>query len=51
VVPAGHRLIERFWLDGTIPVWRFACGDALVEQRIWMEPGAGSSAIAVGWLT
>ena len=37
--PAGHTLIERFWLDGTIPVWRFACGDALVEQRIWMEPG------------
>jgi len=40
VAPAGHRLIERFWLDGTIPVWRFACGDAVVEQRIWMEPGA-----------
>ncbi|UQX12860.1 amylo-alpha-1,6-glucosidase [Candidatus Mycobacterium methanotrophicum] len=43
VAPAGHRLIERFWLDGTIPVWRFACGDALVEQRIWMEPGADTT--------
>jgi len=43
VVPAGHTLIERFWLDGTIPVWRFACGDALVEQRIWMEPGADTT--------
>ena len=43
VAPAGHTLIERFWLDGTIPVWRFACGDALVEQRIWMEPGADTT--------
>jgi predicted glycogen debranching enzyme len=43
VVPAGHTLIERFWLDGTIPVWRFACGDALLEQRIWMEPGADTT--------
>ena len=43
VTPAGHTLIERFWLDGAIPVWRFACGDALVEQRIWMEPGADTT--------
>ena len=40
VGPAGHKLIERFWLEGTVPTWRFACGDALLEQRIWMEPGA-----------
>jgi hypothetical protein len=32
VVPAGHRLIERFWLDGTIPVWRFACGDVISDD-------------------
>jgi predicted glycogen debranching enzyme len=43
VDPVGHTLIERFWLDGTMPVWRFACGDALVEQRIWMEPGADTT--------
>jgi predicted glycogen debranching enzyme len=43
VAPAGHTLIQRFWLDGTIPVWRFACGDAVVEQRIWMEPGADTT--------
>ena len=43
VDPAGHTLVERFWLDGTVPVWRFACGDALVEQRIWMEPGADTT--------
>ena len=24
VAPAGHRAIETFYLDGTMPVWRFA---------------------------
>ena len=38
--PSGHTLIESFALDGTAPVWRFACADALVEKRIWMGYGA-----------
>src|SRR4029453_7937404 len=25
--PHGYRLIERFRLDGTTPVWTFACAD------------------------
>src|SRR5271166_2339878 len=45
VAPTGNTLIEEFWLDGTIPVWRFGCGDALIEQRIWMEPGADTTYI------
>jgi 4-alpha-glucanotransferase len=40
IAPDGYRLIEEFALDGTIPCWRFRCGDRVVEQRIWMEPGA-----------
>jgi predicted glycogen debranching enzyme len=43
VGPAGYKLIEKFWLEGTVPVWRFACGEALVEKRIWMEPGANTT--------
>jgi len=43
VAPPGYTVVERFWLDGTVPVWRFACGDAVVEQRIWMEPGADTT--------
>src|SRR5216683_2056379 len=46
VVPAGHRELENFHLDGTIPVWRFAIGDIRIEQRIWMEPGANTTYIA-----
>jgi predicted glycogen debranching enzyme len=43
VAPAGHRLIERFHLDGTTPAWHFACADALLEKRVWMEPGANTT--------
>ncbi len=41
--PEGYRHIERFFLDGTTPVWTFALGDALLEKRIWMEPGANTT--------
>jgi predicted glycogen debranching enzyme len=27
-------------LEGTIPCWRYAIGDALLEKRLWMEVGA-----------
>jgi predicted glycogen debranching enzyme len=43
VTPRGYRLIERFYLDGTTPVWHYACADALVEKRVWMEPGANTT--------
>lgn len=39
VDPHGYRHIERFYLEGTIPVWRFACRDALLEKKVWMQPG------------
>ena len=43
VTPAGHRHLQSFELDGTTPVWTFACADALVEKRVWMEPGANTT--------
>jgi len=43
VEPQGYRHIERFQLEGTIPVWRFACGDALLEKRVWMQPGVNTT--------
>ena len=43
VAPEGHRLIERFHLEGTTPVWHYACADALIEKRIWMEPGRNTT--------
>ena len=43
VTTAGYRLIERFHLEGTTPVWTYAVADALLEKRIWMEPGANTT--------
>jgi predicted glycogen debranching enzyme len=36
IEPHGYVYIESFRLDGTMPVWRFAIGDALLEKRVWM---------------
>lgn len=41
--PRGYEVIERFETDGTMPVWTFALGDALVEKRIWMEYGENTT--------
>lgn len=39
VEPKGYLNIESFRLESTIPVWRFALADALLEKRIWMRQG------------
>ncbi len=43
VDPHGYQAIESFRLEGTCPVWIYACGDALLEKRIWMEQGANTT--------
>ncbi len=45
VEPHGYRHIESFKLEGTIPTWQFACADALLEKRIWMQYGANTTYI------
>jgi predicted glycogen debranching enzyme len=45
VEPHGYRHIESFELEGTIPTWKFACADALLEKRIWMQSGANTTYI------
>jgi 4-alpha-glucanotransferase len=47
VAPAGYLDVESFHLDGRIPVWRFACGELRVENRVWMEHGENTT--YVGW--
>jgi 4-alpha-glucanotransferase len=47
VEPRGYLALESFHLDGTVPVWRFAFGDRIVEERVWMEPGA--DIVYVAW--
>ncbi len=45
VSPHGYRHIESFTLEGTIPLWRFAVADALLEKRVWMQQGANTTYI------
>ncbi|MBI2879069.1 MAG: glycogen debranching enzyme family protein [Candidatus Rokubacteria bacterium] len=45
VDPRGERHLERFRLEGTTPVWTYACADALLEKRIWMEHGRNTTYI------
>lgn len=45
VEPNGHHYINRFHLEGTTPVWTFAIANALLEKRVWMQPGANTTYI------
>ena len=45
VEPKGYLHIEGFRLEGTIPVWRFALADALLEKRIWMPQGENTTCV------
>lgn len=46
VDPRGFVHIESFHLEGRMPVWRFALGELIVEQRVWMEYGANTTYVA-----
>jgi predicted glycogen debranching enzyme len=41
--PHGYHHLLAFTLDGTLPVWTFALGDALLERRVWMAHGANTT--------
>ena len=43
ITPEGFHNIERFHLEGNIPVWTFAFGDAQLEKRVFMQPGANTT--------
>src|SRR5690606_22422099 len=41
----AHRCLERFYLEGALPVWNYACADALLEKRVWMPHAANTTYI------
>ncbi len=45
ISPQGYRYLDRFALEGTIPTWTYALGDALLEKQIWMEQWANTTYI------
>jgi glycogen debranching enzyme len=50
VDPHGYRHIQSFALEGMLPVWTFALGDALLERRLWMAPGANTTYVSYALL-
>jgi predicted glycogen debranching enzyme len=43
VDPHGHEDLEEFRLEGTTPVWTYACADARIAKRVFMELGANTT--------
>jgi predicted glycogen debranching enzyme len=43
VDPQGYRHLESFALEGTLPVWTYNLGGALLERRVFMAYGANTS--------
>ncbi len=43
VHPDGYRHTETFVLDGGVPEWTFAIGDARLTQSIWMGQGTNTT--------
>lgn len=42
----GPLRIVSFALEGTVPRWRFAWGETLLEKRIWMAQGANTTHVS-----
>jgi glycogen debranching enzyme len=41
--PKGFNFLESFWLEGTVPVWKYQFGGAILEKRVWMQRGANTT--------
>jgi predicted glycogen debranching enzyme len=46
VAPDGYRYLAEFRLEGTLPVWTWLVGDAVVEQRVWMPHGRNTTFVS-----
>ena len=45
--PRGFVHLEAFFVQDGVPVWRYAIADALLEQRLFMTPGANTSHLSL----
>ncbi len=51
VQPDGYKYIERFYLDGAIPTWIYACAGIRLEKKIWMQPEENTTYIQYSCLS
>ena len=45
IQPRGFSHLERFHLEGSIPVWRYSFADVKLDKRIWMQSGKNTTFI------
>lgn len=50
VHPRGYCHLDSFHLEGLVPVWTWIIGDALLQQRVWMEQGSNTTYVAFSLL-
>jgi predicted glycogen debranching enzyme len=43
ITPTGYGNIERFGLDGMLPVWTYGVGGVRLERRVWMAHGRNTT--------
>ncbi|MEO1521663.1 MAG: amylo-alpha-1,6-glucosidase [Cyanobacteria bacterium J06633_2] len=43
VNPEGHHYLEQFYLDGSIPTWRYVFSDAVLIKQLWMAQGENTT--------
>jgi hypothetical protein len=43
ISPRGFELLSAFEDQDGVPVWTYACGDARLEQRLWMADGRNTT--------
>lgn len=43
--PDGWRHLESFRLEGTLPVWRYAIGERIIERHAWMVHGENTTLV------
>ena len=41
--PDSSQHLAAFEIDGGVPTWTYACGDAKLTRRVWMEQGANAT--------
>jgi predicted glycogen debranching enzyme len=51
IAPQGLQLIESFHLEGTIPTWVYALGDAHLQKQIWMRQGENTTYVRYALLS
>jgi len=45
VSPHGDIHLERFELDGSVPIWTYRLGSVLLERSIWMRRGSNTTCV------